>query len=183
MTCIVGIEHDGKVLMGGDAASVSGWQGQQSALAKVFFRGPFLIGYTDSFRMGQLLQHHLEVPAQTDGVDDEAYMVTAFIPAVRECLKEGGYARKKDEEESAGQFLVGYNGKLYLVDSDYQVNRFLDGYNAVGSGAAYALGSLYATTTVGMEPRERAIEALLAAERFSIGVASPFTILEEPACE
>ena len=59
MTCIVGLVDDGKVYMGGDAASVDGYIVRTSALSKVFRNGPFLIGYSTSWRMGQILQYHL----------------------------------------------------------------------------------------------------------------------------
>lgn len=42
--------------MGCDSAGVGGWHLQLRADPKVFHVGHFLIGYTDSFRMGQLLR-------------------------------------------------------------------------------------------------------------------------------
>jgi len=59
MTCIVGIAQEGKVWIGADSAAVSGQDIRATALRKVFRRGQFLIGYTSSFRMGQLPQFHL----------------------------------------------------------------------------------------------------------------------------
>ena len=60
MTCIVGLEHDGKVYMGGDSAAVGGMDVYPSRIPKVFQAGRYLIGYTTSFRMGQLLQYGLD---------------------------------------------------------------------------------------------------------------------------
>lgn len=59
MTRVVGLVRQGRVYMGVDSAAVQGWTRRASQVSKVFRRGPFLIGYTTSFRMGQFLEHHL----------------------------------------------------------------------------------------------------------------------------
>ena len=82
-------------------------------------------------------------------------MVVTFTNAVRECLKAGGYASKRDDVESDGTFLVGYQGHLFDIESDYQVGIPEDGYAAVGSGQDIARGSLFATQ--GQEPRSRVL--------------------------
>ncbi len=132
MTCIVGMTHRGRVYMGGDSAAVQGWTRRQTALKKVFRRGPFLIGYTSSFRMGQLLQHHLDVPKQTDSQEDMAYMVTRFIESARKLLKDKGFAKVESNSESGGQFLVGYRGQLYTIHRDFQVGHVADGTGISG---------------------------------------------------
>lgn len=90
MTAIVGLVHDGVVHVGGDSAGVGGWSMTVRADAKVFRNGPYVFGFTTSFRMGQLIRWSLEVPLP-DG-DLERFMCTVFIDAVRDCLKAGGYA-------------------------------------------------------------------------------------------
>lgn len=174
MTCIVGIETNDNVFIGADSASVSGGQIERTHLTKVFQRGDFLIGYTTSFRMGQLLQYSLDAPTQ-EVEDDLEYMATVFIDAVRECLKSGGFATVDSDQERGGFFLVGYKGKLYEVDDDYQVNRFRDGFSALGAGNEYAMGSLFTTVHV-PDPVARVTAALQAAERFSASVCEPFVI-------
>lgn len=174
MTCIVGLESGGKVYMGGDSASASGWDISATRLKKVFKRNGFLIGYTTSFRMGQLLQHSLEVRLQKGDEDDLQYMVTVFIEAVRKCLKDGGFAKVENEREEGGLFLVGYRGTLYEVHSDFQVNSYRDGFAAVGCGDNFAFGNLWATE--GLEPEDRIMKALEAAGHFSGGVCPPYYV-------
>ena len=177
MTCIVGLVHEGTVFIGGDSAGVGGMSLTVRADEKVFRNRDFLMGFTTSFRMGQLLRYSLEPPRRHPDDDIHQYMVVDFVNAVRECLKAGGYASKEDEVESGGTFLVGYAGHLFTVDSDYQVGIPEDGYAAVGSGQDIAQGSLFATQ--GQEPRQRVLTALQAAERFNAGVRGPFHILPE----
>jgi ATP-dependent protease HslVU (ClpYQ) peptidase subunit len=173
MTCIVGLVEKGTVHIGGDSASVSGWTSRVTRLPKVFRRGPFLIGYTTSFRMGQLLQHSLVVPLQKD-TDDMRFMVTSFVECVRQLLKEKGVAKIESNAESGGQFLVGYRKRLYSVQSDFQVNEMADGFDAVGSGCEYALGSLAATK--GMKPVLRLKQALAVSAHFNMAVSPPYFV-------
>lgn len=176
MTCIVGLEDQGRVIIGADSASVSGYQTTVTRLKKVFKTGPFVIGYTSSFRMGQLLQYNLHVREQYASEDDLAFMVTAFAEAVRTCLKDGGYARVESNAESGGAFLVGYRGNLYRVADDFQVNSAAQGYDAVGCGDDYAMGALYACRGVEMPAENRVLAALQAADNFSGWVCRPFAI-------
>jgi len=176
MTCIVGLETEQGVIIGADSAASAGWDGWVTRLKKVFRRGDFLIGYTSSFRMGQLLQYKLDVSVQKEGQEDLEFLTTTFIDAVRTCLKDGGFAKVENLVEQGGRFLVGYRGKLYVVSSDFQVNMSRDGYQAVGCGASYALGNLL--NSGDLLPKVRVRQALKAAAHFSNGVCGPFNILQ-----
>lgn len=174
MTCIIGIKQDGKVWMGGDSAGVGGLHIVTRLDPKVFINGEFIMGYTSSFRMGQLLRY-MVMPERTEKMkDDYQYMVTCVIPAIRKTLKDGGYVKKEHEVEQGGTFLVGYRGHLYCIESDFQVGERLENYDTVGCGGSYALGSLRMTDA--LNPRDRIISALETAQHFSAGVRAPFII-------
>jgi ATP-dependent protease HslVU (ClpYQ) peptidase subunit len=175
MTAIVGLVHGGVVHIGGDSAGVDGWSLTIRADAKVFRNGPYVMGFSGSFRMGQLLRYAL-APPEPDG-ELEPFMATTFIDAVRKCLKEGGWASKENEREEGGVFLVGVHGRLFCVCNDYQVGEAADGYAAVGCGDDLALGALYATARSRMAPQKRLRLALEAAERFSSGVRGPYAFV------
>ena len=175
MTCIAAVVADGRVWMGGDSAGVGGYDLVVRADRKVFRNGPYVMGFTTSFRMGQLLQFGFEPPAPPESPRDLLrFMATAFVDAVRERLKAGGWASKSNEQESGGVFLVGVRGRLFEIGSDYQVGESLHGYAAVGCGDQIAHGALF--TTEGRLPVDRVLMALTAAERFSAGVRRPFAI-------
>ncbi|MCO5071123.1 MAG: hypothetical protein M9944_07950 [Rhizobiaceae bacterium] len=171
VTCIVGLVEKGAVYIAGDSAGVVGLTLTVRADQKVFTNGEFVMGFTTSFRMGQLLRHAFTPPKRHPDVSVEKFMVTDFINAVRECLQSGGYAEKHNGAERGGVFLVGYSGRLFIVDSDYQVGEAADGFDAVGCGADIARGSLYSSSG---DPLKRLGVALDAAERFSAGVRRPF---------
>lgn len=175
MTCIVGIAEGGNVWIGGDSAGVAGYALTRRKDVKVFRNGPFIMGFTSSFRMGQLLSHAFNAPKRHADTDVYAFMVTDFIDAVRSCLKAGGYAEKHNDAEHGGTFLVGYAGRLFFVGDDYQVGEAINGYDACGCGRDIAWGALHAT--VGGDPAVRVRMALEAAEEFSAGVCGPFNVM------
>jgi hypothetical protein len=175
MTCIVGLVAGGQVYIGGDSAAASGWDLVQRADRKVFRNGEFVMGFTSSYRMGQLLAFGFQPPAVAPGADLFSYMVTDFIDAARQRLKDGGFATTKDAAENGGQFLVGVAGRLFNVGSDYQVGESVHGFDACGCGAQIALGSLR-STRLWRNPKKRITEAMEAGEAFSAGVRGPFFI-------
>ena len=174
MTCIIGLIHDDIVYIGGDSAGVTGYGLTVRADEKVFIKDSFIMGFTSSFRMGQLLRYSLKLPKFHSDIDIYEYMVTDFINSVRECLKIGGYASKEKDVEAAGTFLLGFRGKLFKIDTDYQVGIPTQPFDACGCGADLALGAMYASSK--LPPIERITQALEAAEQFNIGVRRPFII-------
>ena len=182
MTCIAAVADGTTVWMGADSAAVSGWESLPRRDPKVFAVGQFLIGYTSSFRMGQLLRWNLDAPPIGEEIDGrvielEEYMQTIFVDAVRSTLAAGGFATKEKEQEAGGTFMVGVRGRLFFVGDDYQVGELLTPYNAIGCGAHIALGALFALARHGPIPAERRVSiALQAAAEFSSGVRPPFTV-------
>jgi 20S proteasome alpha/beta subunit len=177
MTCIVGITDGQTVTIGGDSAGSDGWHVAVRSDSKVFQVGPYLMGFTTSYRMGQLLRYSLTVGGP-DSWDVDRFMATTFIDAVRECLSRGGYAKTEDGQEQGGQFLVGIHGRLYVVGDDYQIGHTISGYAAVGSGYLVALGSLHSTARSLTDSRHRAVLALEAAAELTEGVRAPFTVVQ-----
>ena len=180
MTCIVGLLDGEDIYIGGDSAGVNTetYTIAERKDEKVFKNGEFIFGFTSSFRMGQLLRYAFNPPPYYTDVDLYKYMVTDFVDSIRKCLKEGGYARTKEGEETGGTFLVGYKGRLFMIDCDYQVAEHSCPYFSVGCGEEYAKGCLYALQDTDMTPEEKITKALEAAEKFSVGVAGPFNIIK-----
>ncbi|WP_338147861.1 hypothetical protein [Neoroseomonas terrae] len=170
------------VWIGGDSAAVGGLNLTIRRDPKVGRVGPCAIGFTTSFRMGQLLLHSLDVP-EPPARKGELYrwMVNAFVDAVRACLQQGGFARKEHDVEAAGRFIVVVNGEIFTVESDYQVAVADVPYAAIGCGENYALGALRVLTR---RPNYSALavcrDALAVAESFSAGVRGPFKVFRAP---
>lgn len=178
MTAIAGLVHGKRVYIGGDSAGVAGWSLTVRADSKVFVNGPYAMGFTSSFRMGQLLRYSFKAPAPKGELSK--FMATKFVDAVRETLKSGGWLKKDADRDEGGTFLVGVSGRLFMIADDFQVGEAVDGFAAVGCGHELALGALHATADLELPPKKRLRLALQAAERYSAGVRGPFTTLEVP---
>jgi ATP-dependent protease HslVU (ClpYQ) peptidase subunit len=181
VTCIVAVRKGSEVWLAGDSAGVAGLDLMVRSDAKVGVRGEFAIGFTSSFRMGQLLLHKFEPPAPPEKSGALfGWMVTTFVDAVRDCLKAGGYVKVENGVETGGFFIACVRGRIFTVESDFQVGETPWSFAAIGCGWAYALGALHRITARQYRPRDAALDALAVAEQFSAGVRGPFTAVKAP---
>lgn len=176
MTCIVGMidRKSNKVIIGGDSLSSTNFFISSRKDTKVLKKGSFVIGCTSSFRMIQLLRFSLVLP-EINKKDIYEYMCTDFIDAVRECFSKGGFLQKEQTgEEIGGQFLVGYEDRLFIIDNDFQVGETYDEFNSIGCGSDFALGCIYLLRDKKIPIENKIRQALEAAEHFSPFVKQPF---------
>jgi ATP-dependent protease HslVU (ClpYQ) peptidase subunit len=184
MTCIVAIAQNGTVYMGSDHAASddkSGWIVSRKE-PKCFKTGQYGIAFTDSFRMGQILQYSWTPPKYTptktnSGLDK--FMRTKFIDSVKQAFKDNGYGSigSSSEEDTGGIFIVGLEGRLFTIDEDFHVGEAVVNYMAEGSGGQIALGALHATKNQ-KNPKLRLKAALEAATEFNMSVAAPYTYIQ-----
>ena len=183
MTCIVAIAQNGTVYMGSDHAASddkSGWIMSRKE-PKVFKVGQYGIAFTDSFRMGQILQYNWTPPKYTPTKTNSGlykFMRTKFIDSVKVAFKDNGFGDiGGNDEDTGGIFIVGLEGRIFVVDEDFHVGENVVNYMAEGSGGMFALGALHATKNQ-KNPKMRIKLALEAASEFSMSVAPPFTYIQ-----
>jgi hypothetical protein len=184
MTCIVAIAQNGVVYMGSDHAASddkTGWILSRKE-PKCFKVGQYGVAFTDSFRMGQILQYSWVPPKYTptktnSGLDK--FMRTKFIDSVKQAFKDGGYGSigSSSDEDTGGIFIVGVEGRIFTIDEDFHVGENVVNYMAEGSGGQIALGALYATKNQ-KNPKLRLKAALEAATEFNMSVAAPYTYIQ-----
>lgn len=180
MTCIVGYEHEEKVYLGCDSATVENWTIQTIAQPKIFKLGEFLIGYSGFPRIGQLIQFSLSLRPQLDNQSDFQYLCTEFATSVKTLLNDNDFIRSGDNGKSLPEsnLLFGYHKHLYLLDGNFQIIQFKDKYNAIGSGMDLALGAMAALDKIKtLEPEFRIKIALEASAKHNMGVQKPFKIM------
>lgn len=186
MTCIVGIEaQDGSVWIGGDSA-VTDNNGGRSVLTtpKVFQSGEMVVGICGSMRLGQILQYLVPNASRPhDLSNDMVYLVGGYISMVQQVLKEVGYISTPHGVDfiGDGEWLLGYRGRLYQVNVDFQVLHSMRPYVAIGMGADLALGALYQfgkRKKVSIHPQEAIESALEAAVEHNSTCAPPWKILQ-----
>jgi ATP-dependent protease HslVU (ClpYQ) peptidase subunit len=188
MTCIVALIDGNKVYMGGDAAASDEKSGMivQRTDPKVFKVGQFGIGFTDSFRMGQILQYGWKPPVYTPTKNNsnlDKFMKTKFVDSVKEAFQQNGYGKfgnnAPDDGDEGGVFLIAVagTGRVFTMECDFHIGECDVMYMAEGSGQQVALGSLFTSSNI-KTPRKRVRMALEAAAKFIMSVRGPFTIIE-----
>lgn len=177
MTLIVGLSTPEGAYLAADSMGSNGHTYSLIKQPKLFRNGRLGFGYTSSFRLGQLLQHSLSPAPRAEGQELHEYLVSYLTNDVRQCLKDGGYARTDSGVESGGIFLIAAEHRVFTMQSDYAVLERVDGYDAVGSGEDYALAALHATRSLDLPPLQRLRLALEAAEANVISVRGPWWVL------
>lgn len=186
MTCVAGVIADGEVWLGADSHGGNGEDWMQHVVnPKVGRWGDRAIfGFTTSWRFGDLLTYEFELPEHPEGRDALEFMVRDVVPALQEVFVKGGYVRKDNERLSAGNMLIGYQGRLFEIQDEFAVLESLR-YNAVGSGATVAMGAMAVLTRwleppMSMGPNEIIGRALQAAETHVPGIKGPHRIERLP---
>jgi ATP-dependent protease HslVU (ClpYQ) peptidase subunit len=154
MTCIVALRcpRDNTVYIGGDSQGTGGHSKSNRLDKKVFrLNNGMKIGFTTSYRMGQILKYKLNLPSfiQED-IDLEQYMCTTFIDSVKRVLADNGAQYEENGVVSGGTFIVAYKDRLFVIYDDFQVAEPEEPYASVGSGSDLALGCLKAFESFGI---------------------------------
>lgn len=124
------------------------------------------------------------LPTYNSEDDPFEYLVKTFVPSIIQSFKDQGYLRTYDKEsngqQKGGEFIIAFNGRLFTIHDDFQVEEVIDNFTAIGCGAKYALGALEAINDDPMWPQDldRITRSLEIAEKFSAGVSRPFNIIK-----
>jgi ATP-dependent protease HslVU (ClpYQ) peptidase subunit len=177
MTCIVAVKDSGKVYMGADSLGSNYHSKSVRIDEKIFKKGKMLFGFTSSFRMGQILNYSFNPPKHDPKLNDMEYLVDQFVPELIKTYEKNKWLKTEASVVSGGVFLLAYNGEIYKIESDFQVNHTFDNYNACGSGADAALGSLFTTEKYRISPKDRINHAIEAASHHIASVGGPIHIM------
>ena len=143
MTCIIGyIDKKNNLWMGADSCGSDSSSKVIRKDTKLFNKGDFLIGYTSSFRIGQLLRFKWVQPEQSKSKGEYEFMCSDVIDSIRKCLKDNGYITVKNNVEEIGEFLVGYKNRLYKISTDLQVGESINNFGSCGYEDALALDAI-----------------------------------------
>lgn len=177
MTCIVGLETEDGVILGGDSAASGNSHTTSVKNQKVFNIGSqFGVGYTSSFRMGQILKRDFDPRSfDYDGIDDKFnFTIEEVVPMIRKIMKDGGYSKVESNREKGGLFLFAVADELFKIQKDFSVIKPKK-YSAIGSGYKQARGSLYSTEHY--NPEKRVKIAIRAAAESQDGVSLPLNTI------
>lgn len=180
MTCIAAIiDKDGVGHIASDSLGSNGHTQDTYKNQKIFQLGNMLVGYTSSYRMGQLIQYNLSLPSRKVGQSLDQYMYTDFIASVRSLLKEHGYLRIDSNEERIGSFLIVADGRIWHMQDDLSLLESEDSFDACGSGHDFAQATMHTLTQhkIRMTPSDVLREAIECASKYVSSVGGDVRIL------
>lgn len=194
MTTIVAVQGQSWAVVGFDSR-VTEEGGRSYTLgrgsAKVVKNGQYLLGAAGDVRAINILAYAFQPPKALDltGIRLDRFMTSKFVPALRECFEDHGYAAKESKEQAqhGSTVLAIVNGQIYEIDEDYAWVRDTTGIYSFGSGGDYAIGAMYAKSGddiagLSMPDVQRLIrESLHIAAKLDIGSGPPFHILSQSA--
>lgn len=137
MTVVVGIVKDDKVYIGGDRGVSDDQVILSLSRPKVHINNGWLFGYSGSLGIGQLMEI-IDMPDA--GEDPYKTLRMDVVSHMRSAIDLYGVSNA----ETASDFLIGTQGRLFeLNTTDWSVAEVNE--SALGSGSAFAFGSLYTT--------------------------------------
>lgn len=177
MTCIVGLEAQGRVWLGSDSYAGSDVNKDILDRPKWFKKGALTFAFAGSFRAAQVVEHHVVIPAIKRNENHLSYIVMVVAKSLRKGLEEGGATIRKSgtPEGTETTFLLAFQGKLYLVQEDYSIVRSQRGFAAIGTGADFALGSMAALKSR-LSPKDAVLESLKHSAEWCPQVSAPFYV-------
>ncbi len=174
VTCTVAYREGDVVFVGSDSAASNDNFSLSRNDRKVFRIGQYVIGFSGSFRAGQVLNYCFS-PSEMEG-DPKSHMIKVFIPEMKDALICGGFDLSKEIESS---FIVAIRNNIFEIEADFQCSTPMNHYAAIGSGSSFAMGAFFACGINGIKDYKRNITAALrAASKFSGSVKPPFYCLK-----
>ena len=174
MTTIVAVVKNNMVTMGADSQVTDGDRpNMHPRMEKISKINGWLIGGAGDVTPCDILQYIFipPVPTITERKDLYKFMITKFVPAMRDCLEDNGYKPDSKDPDSGFSFLFAFDGEVFDISSEFSVLMNSDGIYGVGNGAKFAIGALCVGASVQ--------EALEAAAKNDIYTSGPFQIVEQ----
>lgn len=172
MTCIAVLKHEDKIYMAGDRGASDDNTILSLDDPKVWKTGPYLIGYAGAMD-GERIRHNFK-PSAPNIKDTDKFMQTKFIKELREFYNEFWVDTSKDGDLG---LLIAVRGEIYEHSSgDMSLSKYSLPYLAMGSGAEYAYGVLYATEK-DSNAKGRVHAAVSAAIKFSPSCTGPVDVV------
>lgn len=120
MSCVVALVDNGEIYIGADSFCADGGTFYPVVDQKIFTKKKLLIGCTGKFRVINLIHHAFILPDLQSGQSFEQYLNTNFVDAIRDCLRKAGSLKNESGMETMeAVMLVGHEGRLFVVEEDF----------------------------------------------------------------
>lgn len=178
MTTIIGVQHEDKCVIVSDSRIAAGGKVYtHPEMVKVVERGSYIIGGAGNYRALQVVLHGWQPPLVTAKAKINLYefVINKVIPTLKTTLTEAGVDFNKTSDDDDDKFelnlLIGINGTIFEIDSDFAVGMNSTGFYGIGSGGDFAVGALHAGTTM--------LDAMRIAALNNNETSEPFHIFEQ----
>jgi len=170
MTTIAAVQGEGWAVIGYDSRVTEENRIYQlpKEQGKVIKNGSYLLGAAGDMRAINLLAYVLKPPSPPTtelGIKLDKFISSRFMPTLKACFDEVQYGEKGEQDSD---ILVFVNGTVYEIGSGYDWCHDQSGIYAVGSGAAYALGSMITS----LEGKKRTITNVRSSIKTAISIAA-----------
>lgn len=144
---------------------------------KIVRNGKFLIGYAGDPGLGQLL-HSIELPDPTNIKQENLlkFMRLSFAKTYKDAVDfySPPLSHGEKDDEGGVTALIAVKGRLFEFDSgDFQINEHDE--CAIGSGANFAFGVLYATAGY-KDQKKRILKSIECSIKYSPSCLGPIYI-------
>lgn len=178
MTTIIGVQYEDSCVIASDSrVAANGKVYTHPEMVKAVERGSYIIGGAGDYRALQVVLHGWSPPLVTAKAKTNLYefVINKVAPSLKTTLSEAGIDLNKgsnsDDEKLELEVILGINGSLFEIDSDFAVAMNDNNFYGIGSGGDFALGALHAGASV--------IDAMRIAAINNNGTSAPFHILEQ----
>lgn len=177
MTCIVGVVAGKNVFIGGDRAATDNELNRTIIKhPKVFVKSGIGFGFCGAPKALNAIQYGFDLPVRKPSDNVKVFLNSQLVPALREGLKGFDCTTLNEGQHMfEGALLIGCGGELHQMECNFQLIESSTGFDAVGSGAEPAIGSLYETRGEGA--KKRILKALETSAKRNAGVAPPFDVI------
>lgn len=148
MTCIVGVKHDGNVYIGSDSrASNSFVHSNILGMSKIgIIEGSnqkIIYGISGKQRLTNVVKNKVTLPEKTSSMNDDNYIFEIVESIRKQAEKYNATITKDNKVDSESNWLLGYKGRLFIVQDDFSYFEWTEEYVTTGSGTYHADGYLY----------------------------------------
>ena len=177
MTTIIGVQNaDGCVIASDSRVADGGKVYTHPEMVKAVERGSYIIGGAGDYRALQVVLHGWQPPIVSAKAKQNLYefVINKVAPSLKSTLTDAGveFTKSSDNDDKFElELIIGINGTIFELDSDFAVAMNDTGLYAIGSGGEFALGALHAGATI--------LDAMRIAALNNNGTSAPFHILEQ----
>lgn len=172
MTCIIGYTNGKTAYIGADSAGSDTDLVRTRKDPKIFNINGVIFGGASSYRMLQLIKYNLIISNDYKKIPEDNlydFVCQEIVPGIQECLK--------GHDDLYPNLIIGIRNKIFSIQADYNVGDYMEPYTCTGSGDMIALGSLFSTYSLLLNPIEKIELAISAAAHFCMSVELPIVIM------